>query len=138
MTVTETPNIAIAGTLTDIDGVEYPFICTCGEQYTEIWYAATCRKCRYYSLGERCLYVIDDRTGEIVWGREPTDEETARYEAQAELVHQETLERIAMLREEGELYEALMAETWKAEARAERELAEDILYDIQDMMMGAK
>jgi hypothetical protein len=43
-----------------------------------------------------------------------------------------------MLREEGELYEALMAETWKAEARAERELAEDILYDIQDMMMGAK
>lgn len=118
--------------------VEHPYTCTCGEQYTQVQYAAACRKCRYYSLGERCLYVTDERTGEIVWGRLPTEEEIVEYEAEAEIIRQETLERIAYLREEGELYEALMADRRAAEEAAEAELAEDILYDIQDMMMGAK
>jgi hypothetical protein len=84
------------------------------------------------------LYVTDERTGEIVWGRLPTEEEIVEYEAEAEIIRQETLERIAYLREEGELYEALMADRRAAEEAAEAELAEDILYDIQDMMMGAK
>ena len=116
--------------------VEYPYGCSCGEQYRAVHYAAACRKCRTYSLGGRCLYVTDERTGEIVWGRLPTEEEVAEYEAQAEVEREEWLNELAYLKGEGERYERLEAERREAEAQAERELLEDILFDIQDGLMG--
>ena len=116
--------------------VEYPYGCSCGEQYRAVHYAVACRKCRTYSLGGRCLYVTDERTGEIVWGRLPTEEEVAEYEAQAEVEREEWLNELAYLQGEGERYERLEAERREAEAQAERELLEDILYDIQDGLMG--
>ena len=116
--------------------VEYPYECACGEQYREVGYAATCRKCRVYSLGGRCLYVTDTRTGEIVWGRLPTQDEVAEYEADAAVEREEWLNELAYLKGEGERYERLEAERREAAAQAERELMEDILYDIQDGLMG--
>ena len=37
--------------------VEYPYECSCGEQYREVEYAATCRKCRTYSLGLSLIHI---------------------------------------------------------------------------------
>ncbi len=42
---------------------EFPFECACGERYTKVEYARTCRKCRTY-LGRNHHEVIDLRTGE--------------------------------------------------------------------------
>ena len=118
--------------------VEYPYECSCGEQYREVEYAATCRKCRTYSLGGRCLYVTDERTGEIVWGRLPTQDEVAEYEDDAAAEREEWLNELAYLKGEGERYERLEAERRAAEAKAERELLEDILYLTQDELSGVR
>ena len=116
--------------------VEYPYECSCGEQYREVGYAATCRKCRVYSLGGRCLYVTDIRTGEIVWGRLPTQDEVAEYEADAAAEREEWLNELAYLKGEGERYERLEAERMAAEAEVARNQALDTLYAIQDALEG--
>ena len=47
--------------------------------------AAGCRKCWSYCVFEHCTHVVDIRSGEVVWGEEPSKEE---YEAQAEIARQ--------------------------------------------------
>ena len=119
---------------------EFPFECACGEQYTEVHFAATCRKCRNYCAFGRCTHVTDLRTGEVVWGTEPTAEE---HEAQVALMtpiweeerRQLQLE-IQMWRQEGELWEAEQAAQREREAAETAAAAEDTLYDIQDALMG--
>ena len=81
--------------------VEYPYECSCGEQYQAIEYAVACRKCRVYSLGNRCLYVTDLRTDEMVWGQEPTEDELVEYTAEMERQAEETRDYIAMCEETG-------------------------------------
>ena len=61
------------------------FECCCGEQYNSVAAAASCRKCRSYSVFGWCTHVTDLRSGEVVWGEEPSKEE---YEAQAEIARQ--------------------------------------------------
>ena len=141
MTDVTTRYVTVAATLAVVGPreyaeVEYPYGCSCGEQYRAVEYAVACRKCRTYSMGGRCLYVTDERTGEIVWGQVPTVAEQMEYEAQAELDREVWLDELAYLQGEGERYECLEAERREAEAQAERELMEDILYDIQDSLMG--
>ena len=61
------------------------FECSCGELYSSVTAAAGCRKCRSYCVFGYCTHVVDIRTGEVVWGEEPSKEE---YEAQAEIARQ--------------------------------------------------
>ena len=112
---------------------EFPFECACGECYSTIPAAAVCRKCRNYSVFGYCTHVIDQRTGEVVHGTEPAEEE---YEAAA--LEWESMRAI----------DRKEAEMWEAERRAEEaryfemlerqavELAEDQLWDIQERLMA--
>ncbi len=61
------------------------FECSCGELYSSVTAAAGCRKCWSYCVFEHCTHVVDIRSGEVVWGEEPSKEE---YEAQAEIARQ--------------------------------------------------
>ena len=61
------------------------FECSCGEHYNSVAAAASCRKCRNYCVFGWCTHVVDLRTGKVVWGEEPSQEE---YEAQAEIARQ--------------------------------------------------
>ena len=98
--------------------LEYPYECSCGEQYQAIEYAVACRKCRVYSLGNRCLYVTDLRSEEM--------------ERQAE----ETRDYIAMCEEAGPRYERIMAGRAEEAALRSAEERMDNLYLIQDGLMG--
>lgn len=53
--------------VTTIDGTEYPYECSCGEQYSNIEAASHCRKCRVYTPDGYCDEVIDVRHGGLVW-----------------------------------------------------------------------
>ena len=55
------------------------FECSCGELYSSVAAAASCRKCRSYCVFGYCTHVKDIRTWDVVWGEEPSKEE---YEAQ--------------------------------------------------------
>ena len=111
----------------------YVYECACGESYNSINAAAVCRKCRVYSVFGYCTHVIDQRTGEVVHGTEPTEQE---YEAAA--LEWESMRAI----------ERKEAELWEAERRAEEahyfemlereaaEAEEDAIWDIQDKLMG--
>ena len=97
------------------------FECGCGEHYNSVAAAASCRKCRNYSVFGWCTHVTDLRNGEVVWGEEPSQEE---YEAQAKFAQEQwELEReyLDMLErkdreERGELEEW---EVYEAKAEAE-------------------
>ena len=115
---------------------DYPYECSCGEQYQAIEYAVACRKCRVYSLGNRCLYVTDLRTDEMVWGQEPTAEELVEYTAEMERQAEETRDYIAMCEKTGPRYERIMAERAEEAARRLAEERMDNLYLIQDGLMG--
>ena len=54
----------------------YRFECPCAELFNSISAAASCKKCRNYSLYAG-LYVTDVSTGELVYGSFPTEEEKA-------------------------------------------------------------
>jgi regulator of protease activity HflC (stomatin/prohibitin superfamily) len=104
------------------DGFVYE--CACGEMFRTIDHAATCRKCRNYTWAGYCTHVTDVRTGEVVYGRRPTEEEdraaAAAYNA-----------RVAEERAELDAEEA----RWRAEAQEEAEwAAEAPLWDIQDRL----
>ena len=108
---------------------EYPFECACGENFRMVHHARHCRKCRNYCVFGYCTHVTDLTTGQVVWGKEPTEEE---YEAAARQ-YEIYLEMDRRDREREEL-------EWKAAQAAEKaavelaalELAEDQLWDIQD------
>ena len=105
----------------------FHFECACGEQYREVGAAATCRKCRTYTYIGYCTHVTDTRTGEVVWGEVPTEEQEER----ARVAYEERMEEErAWLKEE----EA----RWRAEEQAEMaraaEEAEDQLWDIQERL----
>ena len=61
------------------------FECSCGELYSSVTAAVGCRKCRSYCVFGYCTHVVDIRSGEVVWGEEPSKE---AYEAQAEIARQ--------------------------------------------------
>ena len=67
--------------ITDSIAEGFFFECCCGEQYNSVAAAASCRKCRSYSVFGWCTHVTDLRNGEVVWGEKPSQEE---YEAAAE------------------------------------------------------
>ena len=91
------------------------FECGCGEQYDTVAAAASCRKCRSYSVFGWCTHVTDLRTGDVVWGEKPSQEE---YEAQAERAQWEWEQERAEL---AELYpEDRQQEEWEVyETKAE-------------------
>jgi len=60
----------------------YSFECPCGELLRTVELARTCRKCRKYSYFPG-RYVVDAKTGEVVFGTFPTDEETKEAYAAA-------------------------------------------------------
>ena len=83
------------------------FECGCGEHYNSVAAAASCRKCRSYSVFGWCTHVTDLRNGEVVWGEKPSQEE---YEAQLAFAQVEWAEEKAyydaleqMHREEAEI-----------------------------------
>ena len=83
------------------------FECGCGEHYNSVAAAASCRKCRSYSVFGWCTHVTDLRNGEVVWGEKPSQEE---YEAQLAIAQVEWAEEKAyydaleqMHREEAEI-----------------------------------
>ena len=118
----------------------YVYECSCGELYSDVSAALSCRKCRNYCVFGYCTHVVDITTDEVVAGTAPTHEEyeemrklaEARWEAdkaEMEFWHQ-------MRRQKGELYEAEMARQAEEAYVAAMELAEDIAYGIQDELMG--
>ena len=118
----------------------FPFECSCGEQFTNVYAASTCKKCRTYSVWGYTKYVTDLRTGEIVYGAEPAEGEFEAALAEAEIRWAEERAEfeleMQMWRQEGELYEAEMQRQREEEARREADEAEDTLWDIQDAMEG--
>ena len=115
---------------------DYCFECSCGERYRQAAHAVSCRKCRVYSYGGRCLYVVDTRTGDLVYGRFPTEEEVEEYEAIAAIEREECRRYIALCEEEGELYEQIMAERAALAAVVAANLHIDQMYMVQDELMG--
>jgi hypothetical protein len=125
-----------APSIIDLQG--YHFECCCGEQFNNVAAASTCKKCRNYSVWGYTKYVIDLRTGEVVWGTMPTDEEYAAQVARMEPIWEEERQQlqfeIQMWRQEGELYEAEMQRQREEAARRQAEEEEDILWDEQERL----
>lgn len=96
---------AVETTLPSLEN--YVFSCSCGELYLSVEAAAGCRKCRNYCVFGYCTHVVDTRTGDVVWGEEPSQEEYDAQLAYADVVWAEekayldALEQIH--REEAEL-----------------------------------
>ncbi len=65
----------VASYLTDSIAEGYVFECSCGELYSSVDAAASCRKCRSYCVFGYCTHVVDIRTREVVWGEKPSAEE---------------------------------------------------------------
>ena len=112
--------IPVSSYLADSIAEGFCFECSCGELYSSVSAAAGCRKCWSYCVFEHCTHVVDVRTGEVVWGEEPSKE---AYEAQAEIARQkweEEREYLDMLdrrdseereeEEEWEIYETMAEE----------------------------
>ena len=99
------------------------FECSCGELYSSVAAAASCRKCRSYCVFGWCTHVKDIRTWEVVWGEEPSKEEYAEARAAAEAKWEEEREYLDMLeREDREDREEREEEEWEVyEAKAEAE-----------------
>jgi len=105
--------------------------CACGEIFRTIGHAATCRKCRNYTWAGYCTHVTDVRTGAVVWGQRPTEEEDRAAEAayNARMVE----ERAELERLEAEYQAELRAFIQQAEEDAQWAL-EAPLWDIQDRL----
>lgn len=117
MTAVATP---VSSYIADSIAEGFCFECSCGEHYNSVAAAASCRKCRNYCVFGWCTHVVDIRSGEVVWGEEPSKE---AYEAQAEIARQkweEEREYLDMLdrkdREEREEEEWEVYETKAEEA----------------------
>ena len=105
--------------------------CACGEVFRTIGRAATCRKCRNYTWAGYCTHVTDVRTGEVVHGRRPTEEEDRAAEAAYNARMAE--ERAELERLEAEYQAEMLAAAQQAEEDA-RWAAEAPLWDIQDRL----
>ena len=120
------------------DGFVYE--CSCGELYSSVDAAYSCRKCRNYCVFGYCTHVIDISTGNLVAGEVPDYEEYVAAEARASAKWAEekaALDLYAqMLAKEGDLYSKEMQRRADVAALAARELAEDIAYGVQDKLMG--
>jgi len=91
----------------------YRFECPCGELLRTVELARTCRKCRKYSYFPG-RYVVDAKTGEVVYGTLPSDEETK--EAYAVAAVQEAAEAAYWAELEAKhAAEAIAAETLRIE-----------------------
>ena len=111
----------------------YFYECACGEMYSSIEAASFCRKCRNYCVFGYCTHVTDIRTDEVVAGKEPTREE---YEAAVIRCEEERIreeEEYKQWRAAEDAREAAEAAAIE-EARIER--AEQVIWDIQDNLMG--
>jgi len=107
------------------------FECACGEQYREVQAAARCRKCRTYTYFGYCTHVTDTRTGEVVWGEEPTEEQ----EEQARVAHEQRMEQEReWLKEEEARWEAERQQYFLQKELEAAELAEDQMWDIQERL----
>lgn len=114
----------------------YVYECSCGELYNDVFAAYSCRKCRNYCVFGTCTHVTDVRTGEVVMGKVPSDEEYAEAEAAAQVRWAEEraeLElREQMWRQEGELYEAEMRRRKEEELQQRRDEEEEQMWELQD------
>lgn len=116
----------------------YHFECSCGERFNNVASASVCKKCRSYSLFGYTKYVIDLRSGDVVHGELPSDEEY--QEADAEFERQELLTKLENQLWEQEnaralaQYEAEMQELAERAAQKRCEDDEDALWDIQDRL----
>ena len=109
----------------------YIYECSCGELYNEIGAAITCRKCRTYHVFGYCTHVTDVRTGEVVRGRVPTQEEYRIAEIDA----------VARWEEERAELARWMAEDQAAREEEDRravEEEEELYWALQDEMNGIK
>lgn len=111
----------------------YIFECCCGERYNNVGAASVCKKCRSYSVWGYTKYVVNTLTEEVVYGEMPTDEEYANAAAEqrwcdelAEEIRQEWWDQL-------DVEEALMLEQLRIRQAEE---AEDLLWDLQDQLMG--
>jgi len=116
----------------------YPFECCCGENFSSVYAASTCKKCRTYTVWGYTKYVTDLRNGEIVYGEEPAEGEFEAALAEAEIRWAEEREELEMemqmWRQEGELYEAEMQRQREEAEQRRAEEEEDILWDEQERL----
>lgn len=120
------------------DGFVYE--CSCGELYSSVDAAYSCRKCRNYCVFGYCTHVVDISTGNVVAGEVP-DHEEYQWAEEAAIKRWAAEKRELdfnqqMWLKEGELYEAEMQRQREEAERAAAELAEDQLYMIQDRLMN--
>ena len=120
----------------------FPFECSCGESFSSLRYASSCRKCRSYCVFGYCTHVVDTRSGEVVWGKEPTREEYAAAELEASARWEEEREQLEwerqMWQREGELYEAELARQAEEARLVALAVRQDQLWAIQDQLMGIR
>ena len=118
----------------------FVFECSCGELYSDVNAAYSCRKCRNYCVFGYCTHVVDISTGDVVAGEVPDYEEYERAckyaEAKWAEERAELEEYIQLRNQEGPLYEAELARLAEVAALAAAELAEDRAYATQDKLMG--
>ncbi len=116
----------------------YALECSCGELYRSVASAIHCRKCRNYCVFGYCTHVVDIRTGEVVAGKVPSQEEyrqaamaaAARWEEE----RKEFEASIEMESQSGPAWEEHLVLT----RQQSEEEKEEELWDIQDTMMGVQ
>jgi hypothetical protein len=127
-------------TTPSFDTSAYIFECCCGERFNNVGAASVCKKCRNYSVWGYTKYVTNTKTGEVVYGEMPTDEEYAKAEVEAEKRWDEEARELAEWKAEqdAEYEHYLLEEAAKKEAaaKAAKEEEEDWLFWIQDKMLG--
>lgn len=120
----------------------FPFECSCGESFSSLRYASSCRKCRSYCVFGYCTHVVDTRSGEVVWGKEPTQEEYAAAELEASARWEEERKQLEwerqMWQREGELYEAELARQAEEARLVALAVRQDQLWAVQDQLMGIR
>ncbi len=120
----------------------FPFECSCGESFSSLRYASSCRKCRNYCVFGYCTHVVDTRSGEVVWGKEPTREEYAAAELEASARWEEERKQLEwerqMWQREGELYEAELARQAEEARLVAMAVRQDQLWAVQDQLMGIR
>ena len=118
----------------------YVYQCSCGELYSDMVVAYSCRKCRKYCVFGSCTHVVDITSGKVVMGTKPTQEAYAEAKEVAEARWAEEKAEldlwIQMHNEEGPLYEAEMQRQEEAAAIAVAEAKLDNVWAIHDKMMG--
>ena len=123
---------------TSFDTSSYIFECCCGEQFSSACAASTCKKCRTYSVWGYTKYVTDLRTGETVYGAEPTEGEFEAALAEAEIRWAEERAEfeleMQMWRQEGDLYETELQRQREEAARRQSEEEEDQMWDEQERL----